>query len=226
MDLPPFPGFSPAAFTFLRSLKANNERAWFNAHKETYEDELLWPLRCLVQEVVQEAARRGLPIAGNPKSSLFRIYRDTRFSKNKLPYKTHVSAYLSPTGDKAAQGGVYIHIEPDTCFLGAGFWHPENTTLHRWRTHITAEPDAFEEMAAALAAKNLTLGAEDTLKRMPRGFEDHADSPLAPMLKLKSFTVSRPADDASTQVPGFTEQILRFADDVQPLVRYGKDFGP
>ncbi len=225
MHLPPFPGFSEAAFQFLRDLKQHNERDWFKPRKETYDDELLWPLRCLVQDVAMGAAQRGLPLAGDPKASIFRIYRDTRFSKNKLPYKTHVSAYLSPSGDKKDQGGLYVHVEPGNCFLAAGFWHLEGPELRRWRHHLADDPEAFREMDGALAEKGLTLNEDDTLKRMPRGFEDHADTPLAPILKLKSFTTSRRVPDAATMTPAFTDEVLLFAEDVQPLVRYGMQVG-
>lgn len=223
MHLPPFPGFTPAAFQFLRDLKANNDRAWFKPRKETFDDELVWPLQCLVQEVASEAQRRGLPLAGDPQRSLFRIYRDTRFSKNKQPYKTHVSAYLSPTGDKEAQGGVYVHVEPDRCFLASGFWHPESAFLRRWRSHLAEHPDRYEALVHELSAHGLAFDEEDALKRMPRGFEAHADGPLADALRLKSFTVSRPVADADLMTPQFTEQVMRFAEEVQPLVRYGRD---
>ena len=221
MDFPPFPGFTPAAFQFLRDLKAHNDREWFKPRKEIYEDELQWPLRCLVQEVAAEAQRRGLLLAGDPQRSLFRIYRDTRFSNNKSPYKTHVSAYLSPTGDKDAQGGVYVHIEPEKCFLAAGYWHPESALLRRWRSYMVEAPDAFLGLADTLAACTLAFGTDETLKRLPRGFENHADGPLADALRLKSFVVSRAVDDVDTMTPDFTAQVLAFAADVQPLARYG-----
>ncbi len=221
MDFPPFPGFTPAAFEFLRNLKVHNRREWFKPRKEVYEDELQWPLRCLVQEVAAEAQRRGLPLAGDPQRSLFRIYRDTRFSNNKAPYKTHVSAYLSPTGDKDAQGGVYVHVEPDKCFLAAGYWQPESPLLRRWRSHMAAAPDAFLALTDALEAHGLTFGTDDTLKRLPRGFEQHADGPLAEAIRLKSFVVSRAVPDEVTMTPGFTEHVLAFAAGVQPLARYG-----
>lgn len=225
MHLPPFPGFSPAAFQFLRDLKAHNDREWFKPRKETFEDELVWPLQCLVTDVAAGAAQRGLPLAGDPKGSIFRIYRDTRFSKNKNPYKTHVSAYLSPTGRKDDQGGVYVHIEPGACFIAGGFWYPESPELRRWRTGIADDPEAFEVLTDALAAKGLAFDEAESLKRMPRGFEDYADAPFASALKLKSFTVSRPVADEAAMTPAFTDAVLAFAEDVQPLVRYGRAMG-
>ncbi len=221
MDFPPFPGFTPAAFQFLRDLKANNRRDWFKPRKETYDDELLWPLRCLVQDVAAGARAEGLALAGDAQRSIFRIYRDTRFSRNKLPYKTHVSAYLSPTGDKEAQGGVYVHVEPEGCFLAAGWWQPEPATLRRWRSRMAEAPAPFEALVDALADKDLHFDPADSLKRMPRGFEAFAGTPLADALRLKSFTVSRRVPDAATMAPLFTGDVLAFARDVQPLVAYG-----
>src|SRR5690606_41334595 len=83
MDFPPFPGFRPEAFDFLRALAAHNDREWFKPRKEVYEDEVLWPFRCLVADVTREARAQGIPLAGDPQRAIFRIYRDTRFSKDK-----------------------------------------------------------------------------------------------------------------------------------------------
>ena len=109
MEYPPFPGFRNEAFDFFRQLAENNQRDWFKPRKATYDDEVVWPMRCLLTEASNEAAQHGLNLTANPKRALFRIYRDTRFSKNKAPYKTHAGAVLTRTGDNKSSGGVYIH---------------------------------------------------------------------------------------------------------------------
>lgn len=222
MDFPPFPGFRPQAFDFLRDLAANNERDWFKPRKSTYEDEVLWPMQCLIGDCSRRAAEQDLPLSGDPKKSIFRIYRDTRFSKDKSPYKTSCGAFLSPAGAKdSIAGGLYIHFQPGRSFLGAGFWHPEPQFLNRWRARMTQDPDAFLDVAHSLAVCGLKFSQEDTLKRLPRGYEAYAEHELADYLRLKSYTVSRPASDADMQRPEFADAVIDMARDVRPLLEYG-----
>ena len=220
MLLPPFPGFSDDGFQFLRDLKANNDREWFKPRKDTFDDEVKWPLMCLVSDVAARAQSHGLTLQGDPKKNVFRIYRDTRFSKNKAPYKTNASCYLSPTGDKKAHGGVYVHVEPGGCFLASGIWSPDKDLLRAARTRLADHPDQTDALVAELRAAGLTFDPSDTLKRMPRGFEPYAESEHADLIKLKSFTVSRPVADAELQSPAFTNAVLAFARDVQPLTDF------
>ena len=179
--LPPFPGFRDDAFQFLRDLREHNERDWFKPRKATYDDELLWPARCLVGELAEALPRAGVPLTGNPRKAPFRIYRDTRFSKNKAPYKTHLGLVLSRDGTKKAPGALYVHAEPDGCFLAAGFWQPESPLLRRMRERMINEPDEWLRLAAEAEEAGLSLGhgPAGTLKRMPRGFEEHKDAPVA-----------------------------------------------
>lgn len=221
-ELPPFPGFQPAAFAFLRDLAANNARDWFKPRKSIYDDEIVWPMHCLLAEVAREAAARGIPLTAEPKKALFRIYRDTRFSKNKDPYKTSAGAVLSRDGTTKSFGGLYIHLQPGECFLAAGFWHPDNDRLRAWRTYMAAHPAEFLEMKQRLAAAGLELDHyDDALKRLPRGFEDHAGSDIEPYLKWKSFTASRRVDDRALQTPAFAGDVVQFMEDSYPLLRYG-----
>ena len=113
-----FSGFQTVDLEFLRQLALNNDRDWFTAHRSAYDEQLKPALEDLVAAATEAMTARGLPLAGNPKKSLFRIHRDTRFSNDKRPYKTHVSATLTRTGadglwSKMSPGMVYVHIEPD-----------------------------------------------------------------------------------------------------------------
>ena len=221
-DYPPFPGFRDEAFAFLRALKQNNRRDWFKPRKATYTDEVQWPLRCLVVDAGRQASLRDLPLTGDPKAGLFRIYRDTRFSKNKQPYKTSAGAVLSRSGTRKDSGVVYIHVEPGASFLGAGFWRPDNDVLRRWRTHMAAHPTDFLVMVDALDAAGLTLEhGGQTLKRMPRGFTDREDTEIGDYLKWKSFTVSRPVADEAMQSPDFTDAVVQMMTDTLPLLEFG-----
>jgi len=225
MDFPPFPGFRPQAFDFLRDLAANNDRDWFKPRKSTYEDELLWPMQCLVEDCSRRAAAQNLPLSGDPKKSVFRIYRDTRFSRDKSPYKTTCSAFLSPSGQRNdGMGGVYIHLEPGQCFLGAGFWHPEQPFVNRWRARMAEDSEGFLDVARHLEAHNLIFSQEDALKRLPRGYEEYTEHPLADYLRLKSFTVGRRVPDDAMQRPGFADQVMDMMHDVRPLLEYGWQF--
>ena len=220
-DFPPFPGFRDEAFAFLKGLARHNERDWFKPRKGTFEDEVQWPLRCLVADATRQAAHHGLPFSGDPQRALFRIYRDTRFSKDKRPYKTHASAVLSRTGRRKEPGGLYLHVEPQRSFLAAGFWNPETSVLRRWRTRIAHDSAAFLDVRDRLARSGLALETREQLKRMPRGFEDYAETDAADVLRWKSFTTTRAFPDDALQTPAFTADVVQMMRDVRPLLEYG-----
>jgi uncharacterized protein (DUF2461 family) len=108
----PFPGFATADLAFLTGLAAHNDRDWFTANRAVYDDRLKPTLAALIAALNEAFAARDLSLAGDPKKSVFRIHRDVRFSKDKRPYKTHVSATLTRDGQKLSPGLVYVHIEP------------------------------------------------------------------------------------------------------------------
>ena len=220
-DYPPFPGFRDEAFDFLRQLAANNERDWFKPRKSTYDDELVFPMRCLLAEAAREAMSRNINLTSDPKKGIFRIYRDTRFSKNKAPYKTTCGAVLSPDGSTKSKGGFYIHLQPDNCFLGAGFWHPPNDVLRLWRSYMASHPEEFLKMYHALRAKDLDIDPDEKLKRMPRGYEEHADSEVADFLKFKSFTTGRSFTNEQFQDRSLIDHVTTMMEDVNPLLEFG-----
>ncbi len=219
--LPPFPGLRPEAFQFLRDLKTNNRRDWFKPRKAVLDDELLDPIRCLVVQVGREASARGLPLHGDPARSLFRIYRDTRFSTNKDPYKTHVGATLTRSGERDDPGGLYVHVEPGGCFLAAGFWAPPKALLTAWRERIAADPQGFLGVAEAVEGAGLTLTTRESLKRMPRGYEALAESPAAAYLKWKGCIATQAVGEDALMTPAFAEDMLGFAEAARPLLDYG-----
>lgn len=227
MDFPPFPGFRQEAFDFLRRLAANNERDWFKPRKEVYEDEVLWPFRCLVADATRQAQAEGIPLAGDPARSIFRIYRDTRFSKDKRPYKTHAGAFLTRTGDREVHGGgFYIHVEPGNCFLSTGYWRPEPTVLRRWRARLAAEPGTFLDVAERLEGAGLTLECDgEELKRVPPGFDVDPEAPVARYLRWKSFLATRTVPEEALQDPGYTRVVVQTMHDALPLLEYGWELG-
>lgn len=221
MDFPPFPGFRPEALAFLRDLAANNEREWFKARKTTYEDEVKWPLQCLVAEVGQLAAQASIPLKGDPKHGLFRIYRDTRFSKNKEPYKTHGGAVLTRSGSRKEPGVVYIHVQPDASFVAAGYYRPPTPFIRAWRQRMADDPDAFLSMLEHLEASNLPFEHIDSLKRMPRGYEAFAETAIADWLRWKSFITSRAIPDTALHDPSFAQTVAEVMETALPLLQYG-----
>lgn len=219
--LPPFPGLRPEAFQFLRDLRANNNRDWFKPRKAVLDDELIDPIKCLVAQVGREAHGRGLPLTGDPSKSLFRIYRDVRFSKNKDPYKTHIGATLTRSGKRDDPGGLYLHVQPEGSFLAAGFWAPPKDLLSAWRERMAADPDGFLRVAETLETNDLDLSTRESLKRMPRGYESLADHPAADYLKWKGHIATRPVDDDALMTPDFAHDMLDFAEATRPLLDYG-----
>src|SRR5437660_10064819 len=144
--------FSTATLTFLRGLKRHNDRAWFEAHRSEYEAVVQQPMRHLIEEMDVRLARLAPEIVGDPKRSMFRIYRDIRFSADKSPYKTHASCWLYHRDGSRAVGrdaagagaGFYFQIAPGTCFVGGGMWMPPREALHRLRDAIAEDPRRFE----------------------------------------------------------------------------------
>jgi len=220
-DHPPFPGIPESGLRFLRELKANNDRAWFKPRKQTLEDEVIGPLQCLIADFSRRAAAEGVPLSGDPKKSIFRIYRDTRFSSDKTPYKTHVGAVLSRSGERGELGVVYIHIEPAASFVGSGFWRPPTPYLRALRERIVADPDRWLELVEQMAAGGLPVEAGDPLKRMPAGTNDLSEHPVAPWLKGRSFSCARRLSDDQLADPSLTQIVLDTAKQSLPLLNFG-----
>jgi uncharacterized protein (TIGR02453 family) len=216
-----FTGFPPATFAFLRGLAANNDRVWFTANKTTYEKSVLAPFHLLLADVVSALAEKGIPLGGDPKKAIFRVHRDVRFSKEKLPYKTHAGAVLTRDGIKGASGILYFHIDPEGCFLAAGFHAPDPEQLGAIREAIYIDPPRFQAIREGLAKAGLTLDTSETLSRMPRDYQDAADWPVADALRLKRFVVRRPLTPETVASPALIDAVVIFAGEAEPLLRFG-----
>ena len=223
---PDFEGFGNAAFTLLKQLAGNNERAWFTDRRETYEAEIRFPLECLVAEFRADGAGKGLPVRGDPSRGLFRIHRDVRFSKNKQPYKTHTGAILSRGGGRGEDGVVYIQVQPGNSFVSAGFWRTDGPMLTAWRQRMVDEPEKWLSIAAPYGTEPGEapyMRAISALKTMPRGFKGHDGSTVAEYLKWKSFLLTRQVPDAVVKTRGFIDVIAEHAKKAVPLLEYGWD---
>src|SRR6266571_7081769 len=132
-----FPGLPKEGLQFLRSLKRNNNREWFQKHKSIYETQVKQPMESLIEFMATEFQRFAPEMVASPKASLFRIHRDTRFSKDKSPYKTHVAASFSVRGlDRHEGAGFYFHIAPTELWIGGGVYRPAPDELRSVRDHI------------------------------------------------------------------------------------------
>lgn len=232
-----FSGFAPTDLAFLRALRAHNDRDWFTANRAPYDRGLKPGLAALILSLNAALAARGLPLAGDPKASQFRIHRDTRFSKDKRPYKTHVSATLTRDGKKMSPGMAYIHIEPAAAdadpmalhddphghgpFAAAGFYLDERSDIDAFRAAIVADPAGWAGVEGVLASAGLRLDPGDPVKRMPKGFETHAGGPLEAALKRTRWIVSRPLTEAEITGSDLPDTIAAFVADVRPLLDFG-----
>jgi len=216
-----FAGFRPAAFAFFRELQDNNDPAWFKPRKSLYEAEVLAPFRELIAAVGDALGQAGLPLAGDPRRGIFRIYRDVRFSPDKRLYKTHAGAVLTRSGGRREPGVLYIHVAPGESMVAAGFWHPEPALLARLRRAVLADPDDFLSISDRLAASGCPLSSDDKLSRPPRGFEAAKGTPVADYVGWKSFTAHRMLSDTEMQSTKLVDRIADFARLVLPLLEWG-----
>ena len=219
-----FSGFSSAGLKFLRDLAKNNDRTWFAPRKHVYETELLEPLRALLADATEAMRKAKIPLGSDPLRSTFRIYRDIRFSPDKRPYKTNLGAYLSPGGKPHGPGGLYLHIQPKESFMAVALYQLDKEPLLRWRTAMAKSPKRFQSMLRALGRNGLKISEEsESLKRMPRGFEAYADSPIAKYFRFDSFIVSERLSDNDVSSRRVIERMIRLAKRAKPLMEYGAD---
>ena len=185
---------SSSTLQFLKTLEKNNNRDWFNEHKHLYL-EAKEEVEIFVENLIQEIATFDEEILKiDPKKAVFRIYRDVRFSKNKIPYKTHFGASLG-MGKGTKISGYYLHIEPGKSFIAGGVYNPDPAVLKQIRNEIAASGADLLKIIEHQDFRNnfRGLSVEHKLQRVPTGFEK--DHPMADYLKLKSFTVSHPISD-------------------------------
>jgi uncharacterized protein (TIGR02453 family) len=197
----PFQGFRPEAIQFLAELAANNSREWFQPRKGDYERLLKQPLEELVASLAIRFHERDLPLLADPKRSIFRIHRDTRFSKDKSPYKTNAGAsfpWIDQGGgaDEHAHGnGGYFHFEPGEMFIGGGMWMPDRDRLTAWRRMVVDEPETVHRAIDDPGFRTTfsSVNAHDPLKRVPPGYP--ADHPDAELLKMRDVVFGRRMSD-------------------------------
>jgi len=220
-----FEGFPPSGLRFLRELARHNDRSWFVPRKHVYERDVLQPMQQLVMELSERFERKRIPLHGDVRRSIFRIYRDVRFTHNKLPYKTHGAAYLSPDGGRHTPGGLYVHVAPKGAFLSLAFYDLHPALLRRWRVAMDEDPKAFTAVIRQLSRAKLRIippdEEEDALRRMPRGFAHLAQTPLGPYFRLRHFLVHDDLDAGTLGSRRLVDRAVTFAVRGLPLLTYG-----
>ena len=203
---------------FLAQLAVNNNRDWFQSHKDWY-TEAYSQFLAFSQEYVARLAEVDDTLLGlQAKDCIWRIYRDVRFLADKRPYKEWFGVFpAAKGGKKSLHGGYYVHIQPGHCMFAAGIWSPTPELLKTLRKEIWANYDEIEEIKAQPDFQRYftDFDTDDMLKKVPQGFDPdfvHAD-----WLKRKSFTFSTPLTDTQVCAPDFMDHIIRIATAAKPL---------
>jgi uncharacterized protein (TIGR02453 family) len=214
------PRFSSESLRFLRALKRNNRREWFNAHRDDYEVHVRQPMIAIVTQLADDFRDFGPDFVANPKTSMYRIYRDIRFSENKAPYKTHVAASFPTRGLPKHEGaGLYFHVSPDEVWIGGGMYAPPQPQLHAVREHIAEHSRRLRALVESAAFRRDVGTLEgERLLRVPRGFSK--DHEAAGYLKFRQFLAGREFEPAFATRPTFYPGLLTIFRRVAPLMRF------
>ncbi|TNF26281.1 MAG: DUF2461 domain-containing protein [Deltaproteobacteria bacterium] len=215
--------FSTRTFEFLTELSLHNERPWFEANKQRYEDDVREPARAFIRRMAPLLAELSPELVADDRKlggSLMRIYRDTRFGKDKTPYKTNVGIQFRLGRDKDVHApGLYVHIAADELFIGAGMWRPPGDALNAIRKRIDEEPDAWSAVVNDPAlGQDLRLSDGEPLSRPPRGYAK--DHPHVEDLKRRSFLVMGALDVADVVADDFAERVATRFRAAVPLMQF------
>jgi uncharacterized protein (TIGR02453 family) len=203
-----FPGFPPEALQFFKGLARNNKRDWFQPRKERFEEQVKQPMRALV-EALNDGMKGFAPeYVTDPAKAVYRIYRDTRFSKDKTPYKTHIAAsfFRSATGPHK-YGGYYMQVSHNDVAVGGGVYMPDPDVLLAIRQHIAENHQKLRKILAAAGVKRLLGDVQgEQLSRVPKGFA--ADHPAADLLRFKSLFLYTNLEPEIATTPEFYSEVL------------------
>jgi len=208
--------FTPDLFRFLTRLKRNNNREWFQAHKEEYEAVAHQPAVQFIADFAAPLFKISPYLVADPRStrgSLFRIYRDTRFSPDKRPYKTHIAMKFSHRGKDVHSPGFYLHLEPKGCFAASGLWHPEAPTLLKVRNAMVERSNEWRPVRKLLNWDDATK-----LSRPPRGFL--CDHEFVEDLKLRDLGTAIEFTEAQICSPKFMTTFATACKKMSPLAKF------
>lgn len=207
---------------FLKSLKKNNTKGWFDANRKVYEA-AKQDFENLVQTIIMQHGKNDETIASlKPKDCMFRINRDVRFSKDKSPYKTNFGASINRGGKKSLLAGYYFHCEPGQCFVGGGLWQPFPDVLKKVRQEIDYCYNEFSSIINNKKFKtiygDMYRGEDISLSRPPKGYDE--SNPAIEFIKLKSFIAMQKLDDKDLTDKNLSKKIVTSFNELQPLVKF------
>lgn len=213
--------FTTRTFDFLQDLEVHNDRDWFQANRDRYEEDVRDPMLAFVADAQPRLATISKHLVADPRrsgGSMFRINRDVRFSADKSPYKTHTGAqFRHAAGRDVHAPGLYLHLEPGNVGMGAGMWMPDNATLRRIRTHLDDNRAAWKRVRNAEWFKAWDLHGA-SLKRAPRGWDP--DHPLIEDLRRTSWALMRPATEEEATSEGFLDLFIERCAETKPFLRF------
>ena len=215
----PAPRFSAETLRFLKGLKRNNRREWFNARRDVYDAHVRAPMTAVVERLAVDFRSFAPELVASPKISMYRIYRDTRFSENKAPYKTHVAAVFPTRGLAKHEGaGLYFHVSTEDVWVGGGMYMPQPQQLHAVREHIASNVSQLRAIVESPAFRRKIEMSGEKLTRVPRGFpKDHE---AAEYLKYRHFVAGAEFPPAFATSPKFYTTLLSVFKEVLPLARF------
>lgn len=217
-----FAGFHPRTVQFLDELASNNNREWFNKNKSRYEADVLEPALAFVSAMQAPLAKISPHFKAIPKrtgGSLMRIYRDTRFARDKTPYKTNVGIqFRHEKGKDVHAPGFYLHVSPEECFVGCGIWHPDSKTLGKIRKTINKDQAGWKRAAMGKAFLSRFEMRGASLKRSPKGFKE--EHPLIVELKRKDFIACADLDYDEIFDPGIVKNVAAKMRRAKPMMHF------
>jgi len=211
--------FTSKSLSFLRSLKRNNKREWFHERRDQYDRHCRQPVLDIIERLADDMPAIAPEMVIDPKVNLLRPFRDTRFSEDKTPLKTHVGATIPNRALGRMNGaGFYFEVAPAWTWIGGGLWRPDTSQLHLVREHIVDNLDEFEKIVGAPRLKKLGGLQGDRLTRVPRGFAK--DHPAADYLQYRQFMAFREDPAAFATRQDFYKQVRDTLATIAPLVRF------
>lgn len=215
-----FPGFPPEALAFFRGLKRNNKREWFQARKAVFDEKVRAPMFQLVDALNAEMMKFAPDYVTEPERAVYRIYRDTRFSSDKTPYKTHIAAVFPRRGmERHAGAGFYFSVSPEEVEVAGGVYMPPPEQLAAIRSYLAEQHEEFRRIANARSLRTLVgeiVG--DQLARVPKGF--CADHPAADLVRYKQLYVFAELDPALALTPKLLGELVKRFRVITPLVEF------
>ncbi len=214
--------FKPELFSFLRDLKENNNRIWFEAHKDRYENAVKGPLFEFIEGFADRLPAISPHYQAIPRmngGSMFRIYRDIRFSKDKTPYKTAAALHFRHESARDVHTpGFYLHLEPGEVFVGCGIWKPTGETLSRIRNRIAEHPDQWLKARDDKNFRSVFKLGGESLVRPPKGYDP--DHPLIEDLKRKDYLASVELTEKRALQPDFLDHYVELCLKAAPFMKF------